>query len=129
MRRSHEASRYLWFCVLLVCTLQLATAGKALLPGWHKMQHCSQDGNSGLMCYVLHDPLHSASVFLESVKSNSRLTRNLHTRAPLQHRTCATLLSSNLPCLCLAASFVTRSGNQLYKDGKPFYHVGFNAYW
>lgn len=29
----------------------------------------------------------------------------------------------------LAASFVSRSGNQLYADGKPFYHLGFNAYW
>lgn len=26
-------------------------------------------------------------------------------------------------------SVVYRSGNQLYADGKPFYHIGFNAYW
>ena len=24
---------------------------------------------------------------------------------------------------------MTRSGSQLYADAKPFYHMGFNAYW
>lgn len=33
-----------------------------------------------------------------------------------------------LPFLC-AVTFVTRSGNQLYADGRPFYHVGFNGVW
>jgi len=28
-----------------------------------------------------------------------------------------------------AVSFVYRSGDQLYSEGKPFYHIGFNAYW
>lgn len=34
-----------------------------------------------------------------------------------------------LLCCSPAASFVTRSGNQLLLDGEPFYHMGFNAVW
>lgn len=30
---------------------------------------------------------------------------------------------------CAAASFAYSSGNRLYADGRPFYHMGLNAYW
>lgn len=37
-------------------------------------------------------------------------------------------------CVCChpfhaAASFAYSSGNRLYADGRPFYHLGVNAYW
>jgi hypothetical protein len=30
---------------------------------------------------------------------------------------------------CAAASFAYSSGNRLYADDRPFYHMGLNAYW
>jgi Cellulase (glycosyl hydrolase family 5) len=37
--------------------------------------------------------------------------------------------SPSVATAALASGFVSHSGNQFYLNGKPFYPVGFNAYW